>query len=680
MKCKSSLPPFRSHRLHAALALAIPMLAMSANAKAQSGLTDIGALAGVDYSYSTGVSADGSVVVGFVEGNNGGYAFNWTAAGGMVSLNSAFPLHYSEAWGVSADGSVVVGDFSSPDYDAQRPFRWTAGTGMVALPVLWGSGRASAMATSADGSVVVGYGYTADAAAEHAFLWSAANWNTVQDLGTLGGKDSYAAAVSADGSVVVGASQPAGGNAWTSQYAFRWTSAGGMVNLGALGGSGSSARGVSADGNVVVGSATTAGDASTHAFRWTAASGMTDLGTLGGDNSRAAAISGNGQVVVGAASTSSATRAFRWTQATGMQSVEDWLRASGVTVASDTSYAATATNNDGSVVVGYLENESAFIARGAGTGQEGGLITLADVQNSLAGTARANSMALSSNNTLIHGAHSRPLARRVAAGQNAFWLAGDWGRDDHGERDGDLGLAEFGFGRNFGPAQVNVSLGQTWAKQHQLLDGQTKTDGSYLLLEALVPVSGNISATLGAYRNWGDAKLKRGYINAGAQDFSRAKADIATWGLRARVDLENDYTLAGAAFTPYADLSYAEAKLDAYTETGGGFPAHFDARKEKATDLHLGVNVTKPLTQGINLLATLEAVHRFEKNGPHTTGQVLGLFGFDLPGQKNDQNWLRAGFGVEGKLAGGNASLSLNATTQGETANYWLAANWQKSF
>jgi len=63
-----------------------------------------------------------------------------------------------------------------------------------------------------------------------------------------------------------------------------------------------------------------------------------------------------------------------------------------------------------------------------------------------------------------------------------------------------------------------------------------------------------------------------------------------------------------------------------------------------------------------------------------TSGQVIGLFGFDLDGQRNKRDWLRAGVGVEGRLAGGRASLALNATTRGETPNAWLAAGWQKAF
>jgi probable HAF family extracellular repeat protein len=49
----------------------------------------------------------------------------------------------------------------------------------------------------------------------------------MQDLGTLGGRESVAYGVSADGSVVVGWAQNAAGDG----HAFRWTAAGGMEDL-----------------------------------------------------------------------------------------------------------------------------------------------------------------------------------------------------------------------------------------------------------------------------------------------------------------------------------------------------------------------------------------------------------------------------------------------------------------
>lgn len=358
-----------------------------------------------------------------------------------------------------------------------------------------------------------------------------------------------------------------------------------------------------------------------------------------------------------------------------MQTVEDWLRASGVTVPTDITQSANATNSDGSVVVGSLTNGHAFIARGSS-----GLVTLADVQDSLAGIASGGTMALSAAGTVLNGAHSRPLARRVAAGKKTFWLAGDWGRDDHGTRNGDLGLAEVGGGLYLGPVQLNVSLGQTWAKQSLVLGGQTKAEGTYLLAEALIPVAGNLWATFGGYGHWGKADQRRGYLNAGVRDASSGEPEIRTGGLRARLDWDNAFALGATAFTPYADLSYTRMRMDAYTETGGGFPARFDSRGEKATELRLGVNASYPLAGSAKLLGTLEAAHRDEKTGARTSGQVIGLFGFDLAGQTLDRDWARVGAGIEGRLGEGVGSLTLNATSKGSVPSAWLAANWQMAF
>jgi probable HAF family extracellular repeat protein len=122
-------------------------------------------------------------------------------------------------------------------------------------------------------------------------------------LGTLPGyTSSEAYGVSADGSVVVGLAR----NAAEWYRAFRWTASGGMQDLGTLGGRDSAARGVSADGSVVVGAAETPPWGFYHAFRWTASGGMEDLNltyasllTDGSLLSEAYAISPDGRYIVG---------------------------------------------------------------------------------------------------------------------------------------------------------------------------------------------------------------------------------------------------------------------------------------------------------------------------------------------------------------------------------------------
>jgi probable HAF family extracellular repeat protein len=155
----------------------------------------------------------------------------------------------------------------------------------------------------------------------------------MQDLGTLGGRQSYAYAVSADGAVVVSWADNAAGQG----RAFRWTASGGMQDLGTLPGYDRSyASNVSADGSVVVGRAANAAWQS-RAFRWTASGGMQDLGTLGGERSGASGVSADGAVVVGwFENAAEQRRAFRWTASGGMEDL-------------NTTYASLLT--DGSLLV-----------------------------------------------------------------------------------------------------------------------------------------------------------------------------------------------------------------------------------------------------------------------------------------------------------------------------------------
>jgi probable HAF family extracellular repeat protein len=352
----------RSSAVHAITAAVEPLerrLCLSAAT-----LTPLGELPGGSFSSApTGISADGSVIVGGSSSASGQQAFRWTSDGGMVGLGNLPGGLWSQAYGVSADGSVIVGYDSTKAGD--KAFRWTAAGGMQPLGDLSGATGGWANSASGAGSVIVGQSFSEFHI--EAFRWTGGGG--MVGLGYLpgGGLESWATRVSADGSVIVGSSDrgPAAGY----YEAFRWTAAGGMQGLGDLPGGefSSGARGVSADGSVIVGAGSTA--SGIEAFRWTSDGGMVGLGQLpGGVGSEAIGVSGDGSVVVGVSNFNPGFRAFYWTADGGVRDLWNLLLSQGVDPAVDgwtQLYSAQGISADGSTIIGTgirNNNTEAFVA------------------------------------------------------------------------------------------------------------------------------------------------------------------------------------------------------------------------------------------------------------------------------------------------------------------------------
>jgi probable HAF family extracellular repeat protein len=629
---------------------------------------------------ASAVSSDGSVVVGrslasTIDGNR---AFRWTSDGGFQQLADTI----SSARAVSADGSVVAGSVS--DEDTTLAFRWTADGGLQTLDLLDGGVSAAAYAVSADGSVIAGRSLGEGNLAT-AVRWSADG--AAESLGTLeGGNRSTAYGISGDGLVIVGESSSGTSGPW--QEAFRWTEATGMVELGKLNNSDQSqARAASFDGSVIVGWARDGETQQQTAIRWTEETGMESLGMLNdGTLSIAYDVSDDGLVIVGSAADgddNGIPRAFRWTEDTGMQTVEDWLRDAGADIGSDITRSAHGVNDDGSVIVGDTHDNEMFVARlGQGPGNPPpGMITVEALSASLGSAGAANGASGRGMGLAMTGAGSRPLDRRAEQGRSLVWATGDWAQDDHGARDGELVLGELGLGHNFGSFQINGAVGFARLDQVTQLDGRTDADALYAKLELLAPLQrtdhGGLWLVVTGTLLAGEADVRRNYVaNGGLVDSSTGNPDIE--GHAARIRLQWDGWLPGVS--PYGELTYARACLDAYTETGGTFPAAFNRLCDRATEARLGADLRLPVTQGLRFVGTLEGVHRFEDSGSNVTGQVIGLGGFDLGQAAYQQDWLRAGAGFELDIAGSTLSVMANGTTRGESASSWVAASWRVAF
>lgn len=328
-------------------------LALSPAVHAQVTFTALGDLPGGSGSIVSevlGLSADGTVAVGYSQSAAGYEAIRWTQSGGMVSLGDlSGGATNAFARAVSSDGSVVVGAGTSAS--GTETFRWTSGTGLTALGDLAGGAFAStAYGISADGSVVAG---TGNSSTSQAYRWTSAGG--MVGLGFLAGGGtniSQVRGISADGSVIVGFSSSSTGS---GQEAFRWTEAGGMMGLGLLAGSSltSAAHAVSADGTTIVGQSYTA-SSQLEAIRWTQAGGMVGLGDLPGGSvsSTAYGVSGNGAIVVGYSQGTSGNEAFYWTATSGMLSLQNYLTGQGVDLTGWTLRNAWAISSDGSTIAG----------------------------------------------------------------------------------------------------------------------------------------------------------------------------------------------------------------------------------------------------------------------------------------------------------------------------------------
>jgi len=226
--------------------------------------------------------------------------FLWTEGVGWLGLDTAplpgFALlspKYLNVWG------HMAGNAFNPFVSRATPlhtFLWTPGRGVRDLGTL--GGNTTSASGLNDAGQVAGLSHTDDAPLprlnvppRHAFLWSAASG--LQDLGSLGGRNSAAAALNSLGQVAglsdsVDVDDPAnrtGPFADPLAHAFLWSpsgpSAGRMVDMGTLGTGLSSSAAALNDSGQVVGSATTdpAVPELLRAFVWTAAEGMVDLNT-----------------------------------------------------------------------------------------------------------------------------------------------------------------------------------------------------------------------------------------------------------------------------------------------------------------------------------------------------------------------------------------------------------------
>jgi uncharacterized membrane protein len=331
-------------------------LAACISAASLAGGTYIGFTPGVTPS---GVSADGSVVVGY---DGIGY-FHYTASEGYIQVGGAPPGDGVGGSGTASDdGMRFSGSVLNPAtnlyemgiYDRSQG-QWILCGGLGASS---GSSTSSGWGLSGNGLVGVGLGWI-NAGSAHAIVWTAQNG--VTSLGsTVTGRSTRANGTNADGRVVVGWQDALSG----ARQGCVWNN--GVQTLIAQGSSPMGEAGAcSADGSVVVGGGTSSN--AFQAWRWTQAGGVQNIGPapVSGWRGSSTSISGDGGTIVGFyrpwPAPATFGRGFIWTAQDGMRDLTDLAIEEGIAIPSGLTLALPlAISKDGRTVVGLASGGSGF--------------------------------------------------------------------------------------------------------------------------------------------------------------------------------------------------------------------------------------------------------------------------------------------------------------------------------
>jgi uncharacterized membrane protein len=288
--------------------------------------------------FSSGISSDGSTVVGTASTANGNRPALWR--NGLLTILPGIPgQEHVFAQNVSPDGTTVVGE----DYNVIG-YRWRESTGYQSLPplgIVW--------ATSGDGNSLVGQ------STEGAFRWTESGFQYITTIAG-GGSAESAHDISVDGSTIVGNGSRSNGQIG---IAYRWTEATGAVPIGEYPyGQAQGALATNFTGSIIVGSTVISGEE--EAFRWSESEGLVALGHLPnsvedlGSSTAAVAVTDVGSLIVGnEAVTAGATGEFAWTPTGGIQPIDEYLLdMHGLDISDWTLHYLTDMTPDGRFIIG----------------------------------------------------------------------------------------------------------------------------------------------------------------------------------------------------------------------------------------------------------------------------------------------------------------------------------------
>jgi probable HAF family extracellular repeat protein len=634
-----------------------------------------------------GISSDGTRSV--LNGTSGHRSIAVVRDGtGMRNIGGLDPVSsVAIAKGMSADGSTIVGYSLNTDLRT-RAFRWNA-NGMDDLGTLNpnGVGTSYALGASHDGRMVVGQS-SLDGHNMVGFVWiegasgGEGGGPMYALLGTADTEGNVAAnGISSNGRIAVGDT-----DTYMGRRAIYWhlpnVSSGQRteaIALAGLGGNPSSAIAATTNATshgIIVGYAVD-DNWNERAVRWVQTDNVgyviEDLGVLAGHiESKSLAISNDG-TVIGGNSTDVDGRyfAFRWEDGE-MLYLGDFLLEHGVDIGTLRLTDLKALSGNGSVMGGTMVDENgderAYLARvgdqpgpGPGPGPGGGLMDVEEYHQTLYSAAGIANTGEYLTWLPMNGAHHRPLMLTPnLSGDMCAWATGDFAQ--HGPSSTGMALAEIGACTDLAGGNVRIggAVGTTASWQDLALGGSARMQGQYVLSEIDwqpdgTPLLLSLTGMLGSYK----ANIDRAYSNGAATAISNGETNAFGGVVRVRADWLEAAVIGNTSINPYASLGFGRLHVDGYTESGGPFPAVFDAQSLGHVDIRLGVTAVTEFSTTTKLSTTLEVAHR-AGDAAGATGNVPGLFNFSLGGGTYAQTWARVGAELDHKI---NENLSLSAST-----------------
>ena len=283
----------------------------------------------------------------------------------------------------------------------------------------------------------------------------------------------------------------------------------------------------------------------------------------------------------------------------------------------------------------------------------------------------------------MEGAHHRTLLdsglTQSAGNGVGFWTTADTAHFN--SSDSDMQIAEVGVYKDIGTARLGIGAGQVWDRQGLSLGGHATNSGQYFLAEVDKLFTPHIEGSITGYYGKFNTQVNRNYQNGASTDTSTGNTDTTSSSVRIRLDLLNVATIAKFALSPYAAYTWSRADVGAYTEFGGSFPVSYNANNATGNNVRVGLGAKKALSGSTDLVLNTEVVHSFEDNMPGTSGQIIGVSGFALPGQNVRQTWVRLMADVDHRLTDKSLiSVGLNAGTQGGDPSYGGTISYRASF